>query len=63
LIALETLANALHEKSEIAGMKIGDIEHKISQYADDTCLTVADDCSMTHAFTGILHFTKCTGLK
>ncbi len=34
----EILANFIRENKEIKGIKIGDTEYKVSQYADDTTL-------------------------
>ena len=40
IIAVETLAIAIRENEKIKGIKIGNKEQKISQYADDTSLTM-----------------------
>jgi hypothetical protein len=62
-MVIELLANAICENQRIAEIKIGGIEWKISQYADDTCPFVEDEASMILAFTVIDLFSKSFGLK
>ena len=65
IIIAETLGNAIRKDRSIEGMKIpGTIEQsKISQYADDATLTLADDQSVIRAFDIINKFEAATGGK
>jgi hypothetical protein len=47
----------------VKGIKINNIEHKFSQYTDDTCLFMADDTSLHVALTDFENYTNCSGLK
>ena len=63
VIIVETLANAIRQNDNITGYKIGNIEFKINQYADDTCIYVKDVQSLKNVFSVLNLFTKCAGLK
>jgi hypothetical protein len=63
ILIVEILANALRKNPRITGIKLGGIEWKIGQYADDTCLFVQDERSLALALTVIDMFSKCSGLK
>jgi hypothetical protein len=63
VLIVEIMANAIRQNPKISGIKIGDAEFKISQYADDTCLYVADLDSIKAVFKVLDIFTKCSGLK
>ena len=47
----------------IDGIKIGDTEIRVLQYADDTTLTVSNNSSIVHAHQIIHDFTVYSGLK
>jgi hypothetical protein len=63
VIIVEILANAIRQNANIQGIKIGDGEFKISQYADDTCMYAGDLNSLKLIFDILELFTKCSGLK
>jgi hypothetical protein len=63
IIVVEILANAIRKNPRISGIKIGQSEWKIGQYADDTSLFVQDEQSLSLALTLIEMFSKCSGLK
>ena len=65
IIIADTLGNAIRKDSHIEGMKIpGTTEQsKISQYADDATLTLADDQSVIRSFDIINKFEVATGGK
>ena len=65
IIIAETLGNAIGKDSHIEGMKIPwtTEQSKISQYADDATLTLADDQSVIRSFDIINKFEVATGGK
>ena len=64
IIAVETLVIAIRENEKIKGIKSGNKEEKISQYADDTSLTM-HFCneSINATFDIFDDFGKSSGLK
>jgi hypothetical protein len=63
IMVVEILANAIRNNPRINGIKIGNDEWKIGQYADDTSLFLNDEQSLTLTLTLIDMFSKCSGLK
>jgi hypothetical protein len=63
IMVIEILANTIRNNPRLKGIKIGDVECKIGQYADDTTLFLDDEQSLTLAPTIINMFSKCSGLK
>jgi hypothetical protein len=63
ILVVEVLAISIRSNPRIMGIEIGQKQWKISQYADDTCLFLADEQSMSLVFLVIDKFTKCSGLK
>jgi hypothetical protein len=63
VIIVEILACTIRQNQRISGIKIGETEIKISQYADDTCIFVQDSDSLRVVFHVLDIFTKCSGLK
>jgi len=43
ILCVEILGIAIRNNPQIKGIKIGDVEHKITQFADDTNLILDDD--------------------
>ena len=64
VIAVETLAIAIRQNSDIKGIYIGD-EHetKLLQYADDTTAILADTNSAKVLFELLDRFRNISGLK
>jgi hypothetical protein len=63
VLIVEILACAIRQNPRINGIKIGHAEFKISQYADDTCVYVANIDSLRLIFHVLELFTKVSGLK
>ena len=63
VIIVELLADRIRQNNRITGIKIGGQTFKISQFADDTCLYIADEDSLQKVFDTLDLFTKCAGLK
>lgn len=63
ILASELLAINIRKNSDISGIKIGDVELKISQLADDTSCFFKDEDSAKVAFDIFKDFEKCSGLK
>jgi exonuclease III len=63
VLIVEILAHAIRKNPQIRGIFIDQFECKISQYADDTCLYVADLHSIRNALLVFERFAKCSGLK
>ena len=60
----EILANFIRENKDIKGITIGDTEYKLSQYADDTTLSVLYDANTINVmFRTFDHFEQISGLK
>lgn len=63
-LAAEPLAISVRADSEIVGLKLGSLIEKISMYADDTLLYLADPGHSLHnALQTIERFGKFSGLK
>jgi 7-cyano-7-deazaguanine synthase in queuosine biosynthesis len=63
IIIAEVLAQAIKENPKIEGIKIGNVESKISQYADDSTLFLKDRNSLGNALKLLKEFELVTGLK
>ena len=62
ILCAEVFALSIRADNEIKGIQIDDkVRHKISQYADDTTLTVVGDESIDSLFPRC-HLHKCKGL-
>ena len=62
IVALESLAETIRKNDSIKGLQIYNI-HKVSLYADDVSLVLADKSSCEHAFTIFKSFEEKCGLK
>jgi hypothetical protein len=63
VLIVKILANAIRQNPRIQGIKIQNLEFKISQYADDTVIYLADDESIKISFIILEMFGKCSGLR
>ena len=64
LLAIEPLAAAIKQDQNIKGIKIGDAEYVIGQYADDTFLMLEkDENSIRRVIELLRKFQRCSGLK
>lgn len=63
ILAAEKLSHAIRMNPNIRGLAIGDREYKISQYADDSTLVVADGRSLEVALGLISDFGVYSGLN
>lgn len=64
LFAMETVALAVKQNTNIFGIFIEDIELKISMFADDTtCFIDGSDDSFTNLFATFDKFAECSGCK
>ena len=63
IIIVEVLAIAVRDNLEIKGLVIGDVEHKIVQYADDATLILRDLQSIDTVITTINRFSRLAGPK
>lgn len=64
LLAIEPLAVALKCNQNIKGIKLGNQEYKVGQYADDTFLLMeGDEGSLRAATKMFTDFHNCSGLK
>jgi hypothetical protein len=63
ILLVESMANAIKNNPNIRGININHERHKISQYADDTCLYLEDQNSLKTALQIFEKFSKCSGLK
>ena len=61
--AVELSAIAIRKSDDIRGVRIGDTESKIIQYADDLTATLNDVESAEALPTLLKHFEMCSGLK
>ena len=63
LLCAEILAILIRQNANIKGIKVGDREHLISQYADDTSLTLdASENSLKHALIVLKFYANASGL-
>jgi hypothetical protein len=63
VIIVEVLAMAIRRNPRIQGITINNHNFKISQYADDTVLYLANQQSLKIALIILDLFSKCTGLR
>ena len=63
IIAVEILAQQIRNNHDIQGIRIGNCNHKLVQFADDTTCTVKNVDSVNTLFCTIDEFTKYSGLK
>ena len=63
LLVAEVLAINIRSDNNIKGIKINDVELKLSLMADDTTLFLADIDSLTLSIHKFIEFEKCSGLK
>ena len=63
ILTSELIAINIRNDKNIVGIKIGNVEYKISLMADDTTLIVVDIKSLKIALTKFRKFQKCSGLK
>jgi hypothetical protein len=64
ILAAEPLSCHIRNNYNIKGIKINGMEHKICQFANDTCLVLKMDTnSIDTAFTTFDNFQKISGLK
>ena len=63
VLAVEILAQMIRNNNEISGIKIGDVDYKIAQYADDATIFVSDVNSIDKSFRTFTEFEKVAGLK
>lgn len=63
-LAIEPLAESIRLDNGICDMQIGDVEHKISLYADDTLLDLSNaEVSVPAALNCITEFSRLSGYK
>ena len=64
LLCVEILGNKIREDGDITGIKLGDCEFKLIQYADDTCLILdGSELSLRSSINLIDQFAKFSGLR
>ena len=63
IIAVGLLSIALMKNESINGIKVQNIEYKLTQYADDLTLTLSNTQSVNQAISLIEDFGRCSGLK
>ena len=64
ILSVECLAHSVRSNTTIQGIMVGGIEHKMSQYADDTSLTLADNFKSIQEMLKIFEdFRQISGLK
>ena len=64
LLTAEILANKLRNNSNIHGVKIGEVEYLLSQFADDTDLYLSfDQNTLSHTLNTLSGIEKNTGLR
>ena len=63
VICAEVLSHVIRENPDIKGIKIGDTEIKLSQYADDTTIFLSEDKNSLRSVLDVLRwFNKISGL-
>ena len=63
ILVVEILATKIRSKTEIQGIQIGDREHKILQFADDTTCFLRTEDSIAVLLCTIQVFSKYSGLR
>ena len=64
VLAIETLAVAIRDNNDIRGIKIGEIEKKVSLFADDTiCFLNGDTESFVNLFETLQYFASFSGCR
>lgn len=64
ILAVEPLATAIKRNKDIKGVRIGDVESILSQYADDIQFTLdGSETSLHETLTTLEQFGKISGLK
>ena len=63
VLAVETLAISIRTNVKIKGIKIGDEETKLLQYADDTTAVLSDINFASELFQSLKLFERLSGLK
>jgi hypothetical protein len=63
ILVAEVLAHTIRVNKDIKGITINNIEFKLSQYADDTCLFMSGVDSLREALVVFEKFSNCSGLK
>ena len=64
ILVMDVLAKRINSNKEINGIKIGQEEHKVLMYADDTvCLVEPKERCITELFQELGWFAKFSGLK
>lgn len=64
ILVLELLNAAIKNNPNISGVKVNNTEYLLSQYADDSSLTLDDDeTSLDEVFKILLKFSECAGLR
>ena len=63
IIVAEILAIAIRSSTDVQGLKIGQEEFKIVQYADDLTVFVPNIECAQHIFHQLDQFQTCSGLK
>ena len=62
-MVVEVLAQQIRNSKHIEGIKIGNVEHKVTQFADDTTCTLRNEISVSYLLDLIKHFTLHSGLR
>ena len=64
ILCVEILGAMIRQNKEVKGIKFGEIEYKIMQYADDTALTLdGSEVSLRKTLNLLDEFAKFSGLK
>ena len=63
ILAVEVMANGIRKSKNITGIKVRDIEFKVSQLADDTTVFVSNFESIGHVLQLLENFHIISGLK
>ena len=63
IIVVEFLANKIRRNHDIKGIKVQNVEIKLTMYADDTTAFVIDEASANNLFKELNEFQLVSGLK